>query len=297
MDFKTLQYFVSATQTLNFTQSSKELGVSQTTISLAISKLEKNLRTPLFDRNRRPMQLTDAGAKFYDWSIKILDGYSYSVERGIQTEKTFASTIRISVVGTYDALWIDSLIEQYHSDNPDCQIELLVKPPEQTVALLSEGEIDASIGLPYDLVRDTDLIVNEFSTQNTVIAMKEDHPLAARKEVTVSQLSRESVVMLTHELIPGSSKRFDQLCDTLGLSFKDIRQTHNSDEVILYLMLNPCLALVPEYYIPFLPDGIVTRRIARADQIQSSISYSFLRINQNQEVRKLLSFLKKNGNR
>ena len=295
LDFKTLQYFISAAQTLNFTQSSKELGVSQTTISLAISKLEKSLHTPLFDRNRRPMQLTDAGKKFYEWATKIMEGYSYSVERGVQTEKNFASTIRISVVGTYEALWIATLIEQYHSENPDCQIELLVRPSEKTIALLAEGEIDASIGLPYDLVKDTDLVVNNFSTQNTVIAMKKDHPLAANKEVTVNQLRKEHAVMLTNELMPSSSKRFEQLCEDLGLSFRDIKHTKNSDEVILYLMLNPCVALIPEYFIPFLPEEITCRRIAKSDQIKSNISYSFLRINQNQEIRNILAFLKKNG--
>ena len=295
MDFKTLQYFITAARTLNFTQSSRELGVSQTTISLAISKLEKTIKTPLFDRNRRPMQLTEAGQKFYEWAVKILEGYNYSVERGIQTEKNFASTIRISVVGSYEALWVASLIEQYHSDNPDCQIELLVRPPKQAVSLLAEGEIDAAIGLPYDLVKDTDLTVNNFSTQNTLIAMRKNHPLAAQKEVTVGQLRNEYAVMLTTELMPGSTKHFEQLCDSLGLSFKDIKQTKNSDEVILYLMLNPCVALVPEYFGPFLPDEVVCRRIAKSNQIKCNISYTFLRINQNQEVRKILNFLQKNG--
>lgn len=61
MDMKSLNYFVHAAETLNFTKAAKECYISQTAISLSIAKMEEELGFMLFDRNNRSIRLTPAG--------------------------------------------------------------------------------------------------------------------------------------------------------------------------------------------------------------------------------------------
>ena len=49
MDMKSLNYFVHAAETLNFTKAAKECYISQTAISLSIAKMEEELGFMLFD--------------------------------------------------------------------------------------------------------------------------------------------------------------------------------------------------------------------------------------------------------
>ncbi len=50
MNLQHMEYFVNVAQTLNFTESAKQLSVSQPALSRAISALEQELGVPLFER-------------------------------------------------------------------------------------------------------------------------------------------------------------------------------------------------------------------------------------------------------
>ncbi|MDR2771118.1 MAG: LysR family transcriptional regulator, partial [Clostridiales Family XIII bacterium] len=52
MDIKGLQYFIAAAERLNFTTAAKECYITQTAMSLHISKMEDELGFKLFNRNR-----------------------------------------------------------------------------------------------------------------------------------------------------------------------------------------------------------------------------------------------------
>ena len=61
MDIKGLRYFISAAENLSFTKTALEQNVTQTAISLCISKMEEELGFKLFTRKNRSVQLTEAG--------------------------------------------------------------------------------------------------------------------------------------------------------------------------------------------------------------------------------------------
>ena len=58
-----LRQFLALVETGNFTRAAERLGVSQPTLSAAIAELERMAGTLLFQRERRQVRLTEAGAK------------------------------------------------------------------------------------------------------------------------------------------------------------------------------------------------------------------------------------------
>lgn len=65
-----LQKFVTLVEIGNFTRAAKELHISQPALTLAIHKLERELRTPLLIRANRKLELTPAGHLAYGAAIK-----------------------------------------------------------------------------------------------------------------------------------------------------------------------------------------------------------------------------------
>ncbi|HVI39848.1 MAG TPA: LysR family transcriptional regulator [Anaerovoracaceae bacterium] len=65
MDIRSLKYFISAAQNLNFTKAASECFITQTAMSLSIAKLEEELNFKLFYRCNHRVKLTDSGEVFF----------------------------------------------------------------------------------------------------------------------------------------------------------------------------------------------------------------------------------------
>lgn len=69
MELTPLKYFVKLADVLSFTEASKELFITQSTLSLSIKQLEEELGVTLFDRIGKKIYLTDAGRDF--WTVPV----------------------------------------------------------------------------------------------------------------------------------------------------------------------------------------------------------------------------------
>ena len=74
MEFFQLRYFAAAARLGNFSRAAEEVCVSQPSLSLQISNLEKELGVSLFTRQGRSVRLTDAGATLREHAERLLDG-------------------------------------------------------------------------------------------------------------------------------------------------------------------------------------------------------------------------------
>ena len=61
MTFTQLQYVLAIAEYRNFTLAAEHCHVTQPTLSMQIQKMEEELGVLLFDRNKKPIQLTEIG--------------------------------------------------------------------------------------------------------------------------------------------------------------------------------------------------------------------------------------------
>jgi DNA-binding transcriptional LysR family regulator len=66
MKFRHLEYFVAATEELNFTHAANRMQASQPPFSKQIHELEGKLLIDLFERHRKGVALTPAGKSFFN---------------------------------------------------------------------------------------------------------------------------------------------------------------------------------------------------------------------------------------
>ena len=66
MTITQLKYVLAVAEHQNFTIASEHCFVTQPTLSMQIQKLEEALETKIFNRNKKPIQLTEIGKKIVE---------------------------------------------------------------------------------------------------------------------------------------------------------------------------------------------------------------------------------------
>src|SRR5881394_246102 len=72
MNLRQLRYFCEVVETGSAVRAARRLFVAQTAISMQLAQLEETLGGALFDRSRRPMELTALGKFFYPRARELL---------------------------------------------------------------------------------------------------------------------------------------------------------------------------------------------------------------------------------
>jgi len=143
VETRSWQQFLALADVLHFGRAAEGLGMTQPPLTLAIQKLERRIGTPLFDRTRRSVVLTPAGAALVEpvrqWlqdgaALPALALAAAAGERG-RVRVGFVSTIGFGPL----PLWLDEL-RRVH---PDLQVELHEATGDVQARAFERGELDA----------------------------------------------------------------------------------------------------------------------------------------------------------
>ena len=77
MNLDHLYYFKTLVETKSRTETADKLAITPSTLSLAISKLERELNTTLIDKKRGSVTLTTEGEVFYEYiatALRFVEG-------------------------------------------------------------------------------------------------------------------------------------------------------------------------------------------------------------------------------
>ena len=90
MTITQLKYVLAVAEYQNFTVASNHCFVTQPTLSMQIQKLEDELETQIFNRNKKPIQLTEIGKKIVEQAKIIVN------EEGTEAAAATAIVMRIA---------------------------------------------------------------------------------------------------------------------------------------------------------------------------------------------------------
>lgn len=176
MDFKTLTYFITVAEELNFTKAAKKLFMSQPPLSNQIKSLEKELDTLLFIRGGRYLQLTESGKMYYRYAKEILALANKASSEVKSLGKGMTGKISIGLVEgsapNIASKWIETFIHMF----PEIKFRIVDGNSDELIDKLRSGLINlAVITSPCDHT-----LLNSFKVgQEKITAfMSKDNPLA-----------------------------------------------------------------------------------------------------------------------
>jgi LysR family glycine cleavage system transcriptional activator len=121
---KAVKSFVAAAKYQSFTRAAEALCVTQAAISRQIRELETYLGVDLFRRIGRAVELTEAGAIFFDAAQMSFVNISQAAER-IRTHNAGKRVLTLCCSPAFSALWLSAKLPAFFTQNPDIDLNLI----------------------------------------------------------------------------------------------------------------------------------------------------------------------------
>lgn len=145
MELTHLRYFVMLASVLNFTEASRRLFITQSTLSQSIRHTEEYLGVQLFERIGKKVYLTDAGRAFLPHAQKVIAEAEKGVQRIRDLQEINTGIIKIGVLSGLRTMLIQSL-SAFADRYPEIRLQLQHSSSARELAsLVLEDKVDMAL--------------------------------------------------------------------------------------------------------------------------------------------------------
>lgn len=228
MEFRQLRYFVKVAELRSFSEASKALFISQSTLSQQIKQLEEELGVELLVRDSRHVSMSDYGEQYLPYAKQVLKDVDTSTERMNDVRQLKIGTLNVGATYTFCPLLADT-VRDYMKKYPGIKLKIYCRSMENLMEMLEHGQLD--VALPYKPLQNYDDIDSHilFNSNLCVIAGK-DNPVAKKERIRLAELENLPLVLPAKGL--QARNAFDSLL--YGQNFKfDVRLEINDLSMLL----------------------------------------------------------------
>jgi LysR family hydrogen peroxide-inducible transcriptional activator len=194
MTITQLKYVLAVAEYQNFTVASEHCFVTQPTLSMQIQKLEEELDTQIFNRKKKPIQLTEVGEKIIE-QAKIIVDESNRINDIVDQQKGFiGGDFRLGIIPTIMPTLLPLFLKTFIKKYPKVNLKIEELTTEEIVKKLVDGHIDVAIAatpLENEAIKERVLYYEPF-----VGFVPREHRLYNAKTIDVENLDIQDILLL-----------------------------------------------------------------------------------------------------
>lgn len=194
MTITQLHYVLAVAEHQNFTKAAQKVFVTQPTLSMQIQKLEDELDVLIFDRSKKPIELTETGKKIVQQARNIVNE-SDRIQDIVDQQKGFVGGLfRLGIIPTIMPTLLPMFLKAFIKKYPKVKLKIEELHTEAIIEKLQDGHLDAAIAAtPLELpnVKEAPLYYEPF-----VGYIPEDHRLSGKQRLEVSDLDLDDILLL-----------------------------------------------------------------------------------------------------
>lgn len=194
MTITQLHYVLAVAEHQNFTKAAQKVFVTQPTLSMQIQKLEDELDVQIFDRTKKPIELTETGKKIVQQARNIVNE-SDRIKDIVDQQKGFIGGLfRLGVIPTVMPTLLPMFLNTFIKKYPKVKLKIEEMHTEAIIERLQEGHLDAAIAAtPLEIpgIKEQVLYYEPF-----VGYIPPGHRLHAQKKIQVEDLDLDDILLL-----------------------------------------------------------------------------------------------------
>ena len=145
MTITQLKYVLAVAENQNFTKAAEKTFVTQPTLSMQIQKLEDELDVLIFDRSKKPIELTDVGQKIVTQARNIVNEANRISDIVDQQKGYIGGEFKLGVIPTVMPTLLPMFLRNFIKKYPKVKLKIEELPTETIIERLEEGHLDAAI--------------------------------------------------------------------------------------------------------------------------------------------------------
>lgn len=242
MDYR-LNVFVSVARNRSFTKASRELFISQPAITKHIQELEVQYKTPLFERSRNQVSLTQAGELLMSHATDILQKYKQlDFEMNMLTDH-LSGQLHVGASTTIAQYVLPPVLASFIRKFPDIRVSLMNGNSGEIEQALTEGKI--SLGLVEGNARRPGLHYESFIKDELAVVTRTGNKHVRQDEISVEQFCMHPLVLRengsgTLDVLESALLRHHVRLSSLNICV----QLGSTESIKLFLQNSDCLGVV-----------------------------------------------------
>ena len=187
MTLQQLHYIISVADYQHFGKASEACGVTQSTLSVMIQKLESELDVVLFDRKKQPIVPTALGQKLID-QARVIIYHTSQFEEMVEEERTKEyGEVTIGVIPTVAPYILPALFKEIKGSASQLNLEVSEMTTARLLHKLERAEIDmALLATPLN---HPDLLEVPIYYEKFYGYISPTHPLYDKESISADELN------------------------------------------------------------------------------------------------------------
>ncbi|WP_411905699.1 LysR substrate-binding domain-containing protein [Rhizobium mayense] len=248
-----LQYFVAVAEQGSVTRAAQNLSISQSSVTEALKELESDLGVELFERHPRGLSITHNGHQFLRHATKILATVSDARTSFSGKQNEAGGALNIGVTSLVAGYVLSDLLARYRRACPGVEVSAIEDNGGYLEHLLVGGELDVAVMVISNLRDRMALQAEILETSPYRLWLPMGHPLVSADIISVADISREPLIMLTIDEIEENTGK---LLTALGARPHVAFRTRSVEAVRSLVATGAGVALLPDLvYRPWSLEG------------------------------------------
>jgi DNA-binding transcriptional LysR family regulator len=181
-DLSTLKIFVAVAEHKNITKAARHQHIAPSAVSKRLANLEQTIRSKLFYRKARGVELTATGSTLLYHATTILESVDKLADELNDVANGTKGHVRIRVNKSAMVQFLPQQLQSFTAKFPDVKIELFEQNSGAIIKAIQDGQSD--IGLyTAGSISEGNLETFDYATDEMTVVLAKDHPLAGRKSL------------------------------------------------------------------------------------------------------------------
>ncbi len=288
IELRHMRYFVAVAEERNFTRAAARLHIAQPPLSRQIQQLEELLGVQLFERDSRPLKLTDTGRFFYSHAVQLLAQTS-ELESMTRRVGKIDRSLSVGFVGSTLYGMLPKIIRRFRGENSTVALSLHEMSTMDQIQALKEGRIDVGFGR----IRHEDPSIRRvvLREERMIVALPLGHPLIETKPVlSLHDLVSETLIIFPQAPRPSYADQVLAAFHDRALKPERIYETRELQIALGLVAAGEGIAIVPQSVNGLKRDDIAYKELDDPNLV-SPIILSMRLLDESPDIRAMLELI------